>query len=244
MRIIKNDLSENLEIPEFSCDKLLSENIPPPLPNQNFAMAITGRPQSGKTSLLIALLTNKKPYKCYKKVFHHVILFMPQSSMKSLKKNIFEKISDEQKFDELTLENLEMAYELVKMWREEGHQTLIIFDDMTSSLKINEIQKRLKQMIFNMRHLKISLIFLSQSIIAIPPEIRRNLSHIITFKPAMKEWEIYCNEFLNMASRDREILYDFVFDKNHNFLFNDMKKGKLYKKFDEIVFESDEENSR
>ena len=42
----------------FTCDDL-DETIPEPLPRGSFSMLITGKPGSGKTNLLLALLTKK-----------------------------------------------------------------------------------------------------------------------------------------------------------------------------------------
>ena len=46
---------------------------------------IIGKPGSGKTSLLISLLTGKKKGKVFRKCFDHILLVMPETSRKSLK---------------------------------------------------------------------------------------------------------------------------------------------------------------
>jgi len=60
MRIQKNDISK---IPRMPCDIDNLEDLPfipkNPLPIKSFAMYIVGSPGSGKTNLLIGLLTSK-----------------------------------------------------------------------------------------------------------------------------------------------------------------------------------------
>ena len=80
-----------------------------------------------------------------------------------MKDKIFDNIPDEQKFEELNLENLND----VETNLDEG-SNIIIFDDMTAYLKDNEIQKKLKNFVFNRRHKILSIIFLVQSWILVP----------------------------------------------------------------------------
>ena len=65
---------------------------------------LIGKPKSGKTSLLYSLFSNKN---CLKKVYHNFFLFQPEQSKHSLgQNNIFDTLPDENKFDELTYDNL------------------------------------------------------------------------------------------------------------------------------------------
>ncbi len=60
---------------EFSCDDV-DDTIPAPLPNQlNFFMLISGKPQSGKTSLILNLIC--KNNKVYNKKFDRIYVFSP-----------------------------------------------------------------------------------------------------------------------------------------------------------------------
>ena len=49
----------NLDIVKFSVDNILSKRIQPPFANTSFFMIINGKPKSGKTSLLVNMLTHK-----------------------------------------------------------------------------------------------------------------------------------------------------------------------------------------
>jgi hypothetical protein len=78
-----------------------------------------------------------------------------------MKKDIFEELPDEQKFDELNYDNLLLVLDTIKSEPEYNH--CIIFDDMGAYLKDNAIRKLLKEIIFNRRHYHISIYFLCQS---------------------------------------------------------------------------------
>ena len=46
--------------------------------------------------------------------FHNIYLFQPSHSRASMKKDIFEELSDEQKFDELNYDNLLLGLDTIK----------------------------------------------------------------------------------------------------------------------------------
>ena len=66
-------------------------------------------------------------------------------------------------FDSLTLEKINTIYNKLEESTSEKHTTLLILDDVGASLKNNEIQKMLRQIIYNRRHLKVHIIMLMQS---------------------------------------------------------------------------------
>ena len=45
---------------KFNVDDILDENIRPPFPNRSFFWVIVGKPGSGKTSLMLNALSNRK----------------------------------------------------------------------------------------------------------------------------------------------------------------------------------------
>ena len=116
---------------------------------------IVGKPQSGKTSFLYSLFKSKH---ILKKVYHKMFLFQPHQSRQSMKDNIFSKLPEEQLYDELTLENLDDV-----MNKLDDGCNAIIFDDMTAYLKDKSVAKRLREILFNRRHLHISVFFLVQN---------------------------------------------------------------------------------
>jgi len=98
-----------LKAPEFLCDKPIHKQVEPPLPNCPFFMAIIGSAASGKTSMMVNLLTSEQ---AYEKVFHSVHIVMPSHSVATLKKNLFK--THPRMHDELTNGVLDDILESVK----------------------------------------------------------------------------------------------------------------------------------
>jgi KaiC/GvpD/RAD55 family RecA-like ATPase len=195
--------------------------------------AILGRPASGKTSMLISMLSQKGKDKIYNKVFDFVYVIMPTQSRNSLKKNIFEKHTPERLFDELTLENLQKIYDAIEENSLNKKTSLVLYDDVTSSLKNNDIQFLLKKMSYNRRHLKLVQIFLIQSWIAVPLTIRKLFSNLIIFKPNKIEWEKVVEETIEQEKDVALGLLD-LYKKPHDYLFINITNQKIFYNQDEV----------
>ena len=103
-----------------------------------------------------------------------------------MKDKLFDDLDDDQKYEDLTLENLEYVNSNLD---EEGNNC-IIFDDQGAYLKNNDIKKLLKAMIMNRRHLHISIFFLTQTYYSIEKDIRRLFSNIfISTKREQSKYE-------------------------------------------------------
>ena len=77
---IKEEPNSLLKIDKitFPVDDILGGSIAKPLPDQSFFLGIIGKPRSGKTTLLMSLLTKKT---CYKKCFKTIIYIAPSQIM-------------------------------------------------------------------------------------------------------------------------------------------------------------------
>jgi len=236
---IKSDIdSKDLPLPKLTCDKDLC-GIPVPLPgsdNVHFALILSGRPASGKTSLAISLLTAKNKDRVYRGRFDNIIVYVPSHSLKSLKKNPFEDLSEEKINHELNFENLEETYEQIKENSNNDETTLLYLDDMASDMKQNmRVQELFNRIVLNRRHLKCSVFFLTQYFRAVPPNVRKNISHVILYKTLNKlENTAVFDEIISMNEKDMDKLFDYVFDKRFNFLMIDINKHKFYKNFNEL----------
>ena len=69
-----------------------------------------------------------------------------------------------------------------------------MLDDIGASLKSKEIQKLLKNIIFNRRHLKVHIVCLLQSFISCPKEIRKLVTNVFIFKQSKVEFENFASE--------------------------------------------------
>lgn len=239
LKLIEN-AKPNLANVEMLCDfelhKKLNKFELTKFMNRHTANILVGRPNSGKTTLLFSMF---KSADIFKKVFHNVYLFQPFASASSVKNNIFDAIPEDQKFDDMNEETLGDVMDRVRN-EDKKFNNAIIIDDMTAKLKDKEVEKLLKELIFNRRHFRCSVFFLVQSYMAVPSQIRKLFTNFFIFKVSKKELETIRDEVLETIPRDCVAqLSKLVYDKPHEFLFINGDSQRLFKKFDEIIIQED-----
>ena len=206
--------------------------------NKHSANLLIGSAGSGKTSLLFSMFKSKD---IFKKVFHNIFLFQPFASASSVKNNVFDSIPDEQKFNELDYDSLSGVMDIVRN-EDKKYNNAIIFDDMGAYLKNGDVEKLLKELIFNRRHYRTSIFFMVQSYISVPLQIRKLFTNLFIFKVAKKELETIRDEILETIPRECiNDLRKFVFDKPHEYLFINVPTNRIFKKFDEIIIDDENE---
>lgn len=224
---------------EFECDKPLASHIREPFPNKSFFMLIVGKPGSGKTSMLLNMLTMKGENKIYKKVFNKILLVMPKNSRSSIKNNPFEDLPSDQVFDEMgpavlkKIEDVREEFNELNKKKPRVRNQLLILDDITAYLKDNS--KTLVELSTNRRHLKLSIILLVQFIRSVPRPVRLQITDLIIFKPANElETGIVEEEFINLKKDKFQDLCRFVFKNQHDFLMLNKNDEKYYKNLQRI----------
>lgn len=241
IKIIQNE-APNFGKVDFLCD----EKICPKLDqwpmirdhmNTYNTTAIIGRQKSGKSNLTINFIK-----KVYKKKFHHIYVFMPQTSRNSLKDNIFDILPPNQLYEQLTPEAIYELHEIIKQNAEDGEKSLIIFDDVQKALKNKHVLDKLQEMIANQRHIKLVNIILCQNFYKIDPKIREIINNIILFKLDKKQTEKIFNDAVELHLDKFEVIRDLVFDKPYEWMFISKIDQKIYKKFDEIIIMDDGED--
>lgn len=236
---IKKNKKLDLQPPVFNCDGDLCPHLKKydMLQHLNgFSFnGIIGKPGSGKTSLVISMLTSKKENRVFRKVFDNVILVMPTCSRQSMKKNPFLHHHEDKMFDELTSVSIKNIYNQLLANSENKETSLLILDDVGASLKDSTIAKDLRMIIYNRRHLKVQIICMLQSYLSIPLEIRKLYSNIIIFKPSKVEFENLMNECFEMHRDQALDLLQYTFTDPHDYLFLNIDTQKMYKNFDEII---------
>lgn len=230
---IKENDKPKLKVCEMICDvklhaKLDKYELTQFLNNHSTTLMI-GKPKSGKTSLLYSFLKSKE---LLRNVYDKIFLFQPSQSRASMKDKIFDNIPDDQKFEELNLENLND----VEKNLDEG-SNIIIFDDQTAYLKDNEIQKKLKEFVYNRRHKHLSIIFLVQSWLSVPKDIRKLFTNIFVFKVSKNEMEQIFDEVVELPKQYILPLMKLTYDKPHQYLFINTDSQRLFKGFDEILID-------
>jgi hypothetical protein len=230
---IKENAKPKLKTCQMLCDKKLHPKLDnydlTSFMNNHSTTLMIGRPKSGKTSLLYSFFKSKD---IFKNTFDKIFLFQPEQSRVSMKDKLFDRIPDDQKYEELTLENLNNVEENLS-----EHNNVIIMDDMTAYLRDKSIKKKLKELVFNRRHKHLSIIFLVQTYMSIEPDIRKLFSNMFIFKCSKREMETIWDEHVELPNDYVLPIMKIVFDQPYEYLFLNTDSQRLFKGFDEIVVE-------
>lgn len=238
IKIKKND-KPNLDVCEMVCDTKLNKRLDDyeltKFHNEHFTTLFIGKPGSGKTNLLYSFM--KSP-KIFKKVWHNIFLFQPSHSRASMKDKIFDTLPDDHKFDELTVENLDNVINIIKE-EDKKYNNCIIFDDMGAYLKDHDIMTLLKELIFNRRHLRTSIIFLCQTWLSVPKDIRKLFSNIFCFKCAKNELKQIFDEVIEGKDKYINDISKTVFNEPYKYLFINTNSQRLFDGFDELIIDEE-----
>jgi hypothetical protein len=233
MLSIKENKKPHLKVCEMICDKGLDPKLNKydltSFLNNHSTTLFIGKPSSGKTSLLYSFFKSRE---IFKNTFDKIFLFQPDQSRISMKDKLFDKIPDEQKYNELNLENLNDVEDNLS-----EYNNVILMDDMASSLKNADIKKKLKELVFNRRHKHLSIIFLVQTYLSIEKDIRKLFSNLFIFKSSKKEMETIFDELIELPKDYILPIMKIVYDKPYQYLFINTDTQRLFKNFDEILIE-------
>ena len=238
---LKKHQKPDLPVCVMSCDKPLHEKLNKyemtrTCMNKHHTCSIIGKPGQGKSSLVYSFFKSKN---MLKKCFDTIFFICPPNSAGSMEDSIFSKLPEDQIFDELTGDVLDTIIQRAKD-REDGDKIAIIIDDMASQLKNGDVQKALKQIAMNKRHLGIYATFiLSQTWKSVPFEVRRLYDNIIVFKVSPDEMETMFIETLPQYKDYSNAIQKLVYNKPHEYLIINTGSGRLFKKFDEIIINDD-----
>lgn len=247
MQIVEHSNSklQNLKRPKFKCDTSLGEHIPTPLKQGSHFTIFNGTAGSGKTSLLMSLLTEKGDKRVYRNCFNNVYLIIPKHSFASIGKgNPFHKHDPEKVYHELDVDTLQDIQDKIADSADEKETSLIIIDDFIDTLKDKPVQKALRNIVNNRRHKYTSLWLVSQMLNGIPLAVRRVADSVIAFKPANnREKEILFQEYLHITDKkQQQQISDHVWQKRFDHMFLDPMSSKLYRNFNEIELKYDTNN--
>ena len=269
MEFIETD-NKKLDIDKISmnCDGCLSPDLVEPLNSfrSGFNLLIAGYSGSGKTSLLVNLLSKPKKAgvrQSFKNLFSNVVVVSP--SLHTLKNNIFKDLADEKQYTQFTEEMLDNFYLLLDKIKQdeldlakqedrepEPQYTLLILDDVASSLRKNKkLEQRFINLLQNRRHLGlggVSIISIVQSVVQVAPQHRNNLSHLITFRPKnKKEEERIYTEFVNQPQKFMDDFFNYFFQDKYDFMLIDLTLRDsanflFYRKYNPVLFKKADQN--
>ena len=228
---------------KFTCDDS-DASIPKPLPQQGgFALLIIGKPRTGKTNLLLNLTT--KAHKNFNRKFDRVYVWSP--SLNTMENDPFELLPDDQKFEQLTLQNLQTVLSEIK---DSSDKVLFLFDDVIADMRGKgkaQLENLLHKVFFNRRHLagkggSLSIIATSQTYNKIDPKIRRTASHLVFFENKnKKEIDTIFDEVILIPKKEYYDVMRYIYDKPYQFMYVDTTlpdDKMMFKKFNQLEIQS------
>ena len=215
---------------KMTCDTPLSTKIPHPLPRECHRMIICGAPGSGKTSLATSLLLKGG---AYYRVFDRIWVIQPPNSRASYAKDPWQ--GHDHVFDELTADVLEQIITEAKQLAADDKHSLLFVDDQAYQLKSKPIERNLRELFFNARHLHLSSWIVTQTLRSVPDKLRKSASHLLTFEPANRiEAKIIAEEYLFLDTKTAASLFAQVFTQKYDHLLIDTARRKVYANWDEM----------
>ncbi len=142
---ITEEPNKNMEVGKvkMTCDQKICDNkgrsVCHPLMQTSFLYLISGPSGSGKSNLLVNLLTKSgksecgKNMKSYRGMFDHIVMVSP--SAHTIQNKLMDTIPSEQRFDSLSPEVFDKVEELSENGVEDDMHTLVVLDDVSSELR-------------------------------------------------------------------------------------------------------------
>jgi len=220
------------------------KQLSPFLPYVNMSLII-GLPASGKSSLIKSLLNGTKQDNLYNDVFHSVYYISPSGTMDlNLPEEKMISLADEPL--ERILEDI-IENESGQGEEDEHHHALIILDDAVNYINTNRNATNIfRKICYNGRHIlgkfsSLMTMLVSQKIKEISLAIRSQANSIYFFNSTRQEKEVLRDEFLPLDKQEANQLYEYVFDRPHNFLFVNLsmpKNIRNFKNFNQLKLEN------
>jgi hypothetical protein len=108
---------------------------------------------------------------------------------------------------------------------------------MTAYLKDSSCRRKLKELVFNRRHKHLTIIFLVQTYLSVEKDIRKLFSNLFVFKTSKAELELIFEELVELPKDYTLPIMKLVYDVPHQYLFINTDSQRMFKGFDEIIFE-------
>lgn len=236
---------------KMSCDGKIKDNkgrsVCPPLMQSSFLYLISGPSGSGKSNLLVNLLTKSGNSKCgknmksYKGMFDHIVMVSP--SAHTIQNKLLDSIPSDQRFDALEPEVFEKVESLTEDAVKKDIHTLVVLDDVSSELRKKETESELNRLVKNRRHFNVSLIIISHKITDYSPALRNNANLIFVFRPKSKrEYDMITTEFMMRPAPESKAILDHIYQDKHDFMLLDQSlressQFEFYRNFDRLLIE-------
>lgn len=197
---------------------------------------VSGKMGSGKTSTTISLIRD-----VFGGCFHNIIVLIPETSLASIpeKDNIFLPKENESKYiyHEYNEDTLKEILEMLEEQSAEGYHSLLLVDDYGSSFKNDKgSEKILNKIIIRMRHLKTSIMLLTQNIYQNPKKWREVATNLICFDLGKSQMEKIFNEFFDYKREQFDEIMK-LYKNPWDYLLLNLKHKRLFFDWSEITFD-------
>ena len=213
------------------------------IPRFPSSICISGRSGSGKTNLLMNLLSRKEFYGNY---YHYTIVYSPTAGAYDDVYDVL-KLPSENFVKTFGKEELEKLIDVRKKlidkkgikWVAQNSRCLIIMDDVIANRGFLESQTALKLFAL-LRHFLCSIIILVQSYTKLPRALRLNCNATFVFPSTQSEVDVLIDEITpsGIKKRDFEKVIEYATEGQYDFLYinNHSKPGeRIRKNLDEII---------
>ena len=234
LRILKKP---NIKGVKMLCDEIIDKKLTryPMVEDcfsRNHFTIIIGRQGQGKTSLAVQFVRDIM-VNCYESIY----LFMPDESRNDLENDIFGKnLKPEQIYNDLKSDDLDELYDILKSNKEQGENSLVLIDDFQNIFKNKDIEKSLEKLVIKLRHINTTIILLQQNFGKLSKKLRSLVFNIICFDLGKEELQEIFDEVIKKNRSQYMDLLEFCFNESHDWICVNTKSRKIYKKFDEVVF--------
>ena len=254
--IKENDKNEPLTYSKvkMKCDYRIfpkNDSMQKPFNNlkSGFILSLNGYSGSGKTSLMISLLSASRKdtqRRSMKNGFNNIFVVSP--SIHTLQTNIFFNLPEECLYTELNENTLLNFNDMIQQAKEEQTDdnpilSLLILDDCGDALrKDKNVEKMFNRIVINRRHMNCSIIVLSQYFYMLAPAIRNNMNYFITYKPKSYKEEVNIYEaYVKKPKKYMRQFFDEIYKEKFDTLLIDMTLSKssdfvFYRNFKKIEF--------
>jgi hypothetical protein len=210
--------TEKSKIPLRACQK---EGI---LPRAPFSLMVSGRSGSGKTNILINILTNEHLLKNY---FHYTVVFSPTAGKYDDSYKPLNLPSESFKTD-FSADDLNILIENRKKlidkkgieWVVKNSRVLLIMDDIIANRDFLNSPEALK-MFALLRHYQCSIIVLMQSYNKLPRALRINANATIVLPSTQSEVEVLLDEICpaGISKKEFQQVIEYCTAGKHDFLY-------------------------
>lgn len=242
---LKHNDPPNLKLPEMNCDICLAKKLDKfeltQCLNRTFSCGVIGRPGSGKTSLIESFLRTPA---LFNKVFSKIYVFIPKTSLSSIKDSVFSDLPEDQIYTQLNAENIAELKRNAEESSKKKKFTLAVFDDVQQYLKVNGTERMFTELVVNRRHLRLCLFVVAQTYKKIPRACRMCLSDFFLFNVSKEDLKVVHSEVVDVDEHQWVQILNLYKEKRkedtHLFLYIHCPARRIFCGFDEVLIDDDE----